>query len=416
MFTFFTKLFIHKRRDIICFLLFLTLPLVIQNAFGSESDVWTYSEVKLADAAPQINAQLKYLISEGIRNVNGQIKDIKNASGSSLEYEFSKFYDSKRDVPWLSHFEGCIAENNCPFGLIDRIVLKPGESVYAKSDYNEVTKSQLAPIIQLCGVRMGADKLTHMFEDGFRLYNIWMDKNRNLTDAELISISLSEENHTMGKTLTGINSWGDIYANLAGIRFFRDLFINGKLMGRKENGELFLKKDVDICKYIKPQFDERVSRVTFYEDNAKLLQTIINDKAKNPDKISPLQAEQVLCRKEDSTISISIFILAFTKQMVHPLKTIKFLENFPRSITEPDKRRQVENMLNGPDFSEAEINNFKESCKENSGSDQKCNCLIENFKKNFSFDEFMSLDTKIPFNTLTQREQKIISDVKNLCH
>jgi len=62
----------------------------------------------------------------------------------------------------------------------------------------------------------------------------------------------------MGTRLTGIFSYADVEANLAGVQFYRDFFGGPTpMIGRNANGLLTLLRSPDICDYVSDQFDER---------------------------------------------------------------------------------------------------------------------------------------------------------------
>jgi hypothetical protein len=51
------------------------------------------------------------------------------------------------------------------------IALERAESIYGQVHYNRVAIGFLSPSIDLCGVRVGCDKLTHLFSNGFFYYD-----------------------------------------------------------------------------------------------------------------------------------------------------------------------------------------------------------------------------------------------------
>ena len=108
-------------------------------------------------------------------------------------------------------------------------------------------------------MRMGADKLTHFFDDGFHYFNALRSRHRHLDPEDIRRLSMAFERSYMGTRMTGILSRADIEANLAGVRFYSDIFGgDAPMIGRGLNGRLLMLRKPDICAYVTPQFDERV--------------------------------------------------------------------------------------------------------------------------------------------------------------
>lgn len=230
---------------------------------ASESDPWTYAYVPLADSAPLVSRQLAAALESVIAAVNA------SAAGERLEVadrevEFVFFAEFRvrniRDVTW-GLFERCIGTNDCAgWPVFERIQMNPEESVYYAAGWRFIPAHfHLASIVEVCGVRMGADKLTHFFDDGFHYFNALRSRRKNLEPEDIRRLSMAFERGYMGTRMTGILSHADIEANLAGVRFYGDIF-GGKapMVGRDLDGRLVLMRKPDICDYITPQYDERI--------------------------------------------------------------------------------------------------------------------------------------------------------------
>jgi len=106
---------------------------------------------------------------------------------------------------------------------------------------------------------MGADKLTHFFDDGFHYFNALRSKRKHLDPEDIRQLSMVFEKSYMGTRLTGIVSRADIEANLAGVQFYSDFFIgDSPMIGRDRNGRLLMLRKPDICDYVTAQYDERI--------------------------------------------------------------------------------------------------------------------------------------------------------------
>ena len=281
---------------------------------AAENDPYTYSCIPLEDSAAKVNYKLNEILEEVIGTVNRDIAKFKrNSSDTYAEFYFSHYYYKNMFVDKYGHdafgvFETCIDTNTCEgWPYFERISLKPGESIYSEAKYTKLSKKFVSSTIQLCDVRMGTDKLTHLLKDGFKLYNA--TKQYNSTHDELLKYSMISENTFFGKKTTGVYSRADIVANTSGIKFFEDLF--SKHLVRQKNGQLKFSK-VNICDYVNSKFDERVSKNTYSEDAAKV--AILNEAILNRVKqCSDENKLEILARKSqpasigDSDKALSFF-------------------------------------------------------------------------------------------------------------
>jgi len=238
----------------------LALFSVPLSALASESDPWTYAFVPLADSAVAVNQRLAIALEEVIDAVNSRERQV--ADDRALEFAFFAEFRRRhiRDVTW-GMFELCIGTNDCPgWPDIERIQMYPEESVYHAAHWRFIpSRFHLASVIEVCGVRMGADKLTHFFDDGFHYFNALRSQRKALDPEDIRRLSMAFERSYMGTRMTGIVSRADVEANLAGVGFYSDIF-NGRspLIGRKPDGRLALLRRPDICEYVTPYYDERV--------------------------------------------------------------------------------------------------------------------------------------------------------------
>jgi len=243
---------------------------------ATETDSWTYRHIQLEDSASKINSIFDRQLEEIVRQVNLQNQQQLQKTGqpltdSEIERQMSALYFKKNfkgkiadDV--FGMFELCIDSNNCAaWPKFERIQLKPEESVYAQANYSEVTKHFVASQIQLCGVRMGTDKLTHMLKDGFRFYDYSMDASHPDWDEKKVrDVSLYLENTVMGTKFTGVFCASDIEANVQGYHLFNKLFRQTK---RDPNTGMIETPKVDLCDYVNAGFDETVLKNRYVHSN-----------------------------------------------------------------------------------------------------------------------------------------------------
>jgi hypothetical protein len=86
----------------------------------------------------------------------------------------------------------------------------------------------LTPTIEINGVRIGSDKLSHFVSSGWRYHTAYREalrSGKSAGDAERAAIrrGLLEERLILGKAVSGILSIADMEANLQGMLFYLDL-------------------------------------------------------------------------------------------------------------------------------------------------------------------------------------------------
>ncbi len=251
------------KRYFAVLILALTLLGISNITRASESDPWTYTYIPLTDSGNLISERLENLIQQIIDKINTGYTD-KELLVEDTEMEFKFFSEFRtthiRDVAW-GIFERCIGTNKCQgWPQFERIQMYPEESVYHEAKWRFIpSRFHLASIIEACGVRMGADTITHFFDDGFHYFNATRSKRKNLDLNDIRTLSEAFERSYMGTRLTGIFSRADIEANIAGVRFYGDFFAGpSPMIGRNEGGYLTMLRKPDICDYVTDQFDERI--------------------------------------------------------------------------------------------------------------------------------------------------------------
>jgi hypothetical protein len=243
----------------------LLLGLYCPVSWGTESDPYTYSDIPLEDSAAKINSYLQKKIDSVAEETNQVLADRPNISDRHLEFIFMSRYfkqinrTGKSEDLVYSELEQCIDSNQCPgWPYFERIKLYGPESVYAKSKYNPVAAKYLASIIVACGVRFSTDKLTHMLNDGFRFYNATRDGRSKITVSNVELYSNAVERSTLGMSLTGVHSYADVRANMAGVDFFTGL-LQGKMANYRRDPQTGLMvniRNIDICQFVDRKFDE----------------------------------------------------------------------------------------------------------------------------------------------------------------
>lgn len=271
-----------NRKPLLVFAAVLALPLAQPSgARGAETDNLTFRFVPLEDSAPKLNREINRVLGEIAGTVNRDLAasgGTARASDTDVEWTFARVYRrtvlAKFGDRLLPLFGACVERNDCPgWPKFERIVLTGKESIYDESRYTLIARRSLAPSFDLCGVRMGTDKLTHLFSNGFFYYNASRRRGSRLTGADAVDrAAMADERGLMGARSTAVVSPADAAATLAGWRLARSYFFGGDpVYGRDaRSGRLVRRRDVDVCRFVSSDFDEVRNPSIFTAGRAKV--------------------------------------------------------------------------------------------------------------------------------------------------
>lgn len=274
-------------------ILVLTCPIVSP---ATETDSYTYSCIKLEDSSRKINFKLNEILRDMVSRINGDISRAKKPNDINIKNSFSYYYYKEMFVDdygadAFSVFETCIDTNKCEgWPYFERVSVNPEESIYFETDFSHLSKKYLASNIEACGVRFSTDKLTHMLKDGFRYF--YAKNYFGLNNADILRISKYSESTIMGLKSTGVYSPADTIANIKGVEFFENLL--AKHLLKQKNG-LVQFRDVEICDFINPNFDERNLKNS-YVNKSQILQSAIEKRIL---QCSDSDREKILSRTHD---------------------------------------------------------------------------------------------------------------------
>ena len=259
---------------------FLLAASIAAAVSAAETDNLTYRYVPLAESAPAlnriVNATLDGIARRANTDLRGSAGGARAASDEDAELAFVERYRDavlrRFDDRLLPVFAACVERNDCAgWPRFERLVLVGDESIYGQSRYNRLATISLAPTLRLCGVRIGTDKLTHLFSNGFFYWNAGrLRRSAIRTDADARRLALADEDGLMGARSTGVSSPADAEATVAGYRLASGYF-EGRdpvfARGRR-SGLLVRRRDVDVCRFVAPAWDEALDPPTFTEGAA----------------------------------------------------------------------------------------------------------------------------------------------------
>jgi hypothetical protein len=141
----------------------------------------------------------------------------------------------------------------------------------------------VAANVQLHGIRMGLDKLSHFRGGGFiyfKQYNDYIHKYKRQYDAplarrkafeEAIDLGIKSEHSLLGTRGTGVFSYADLEANFQGLKLLLNLCLDPEpgshpylsQVTRDGKKQWVLAKSVNMARYFNPSFDEFINPSVF---------------------------------------------------------------------------------------------------------------------------------------------------------
>ena len=275
----------HFRNILFC-LMFVTS---ISQAI--EVDSYTYSYIPLSDSRDAINSVLNRYIRDTLIDTKPHLDKILNR-GRSISpgmiesyfmYNWKTVAGEKNQTAYnlvLSSPEICIGLNNCKdWPKLERIFLKQGESIYERAQYSSTSREFVASVVNLCGVRVGSDKITHFIMDARAYYHKLM---AGMSNEELAKQMDYIERGSCGLDNTHVYSKSDIYVNNKGVEFYNKIFQgeNPYVAYNQTTRQLEQINKVDICDYVDDNWDERVLKNSYGDyDTTKLFEVIEREKS-----------------------------------------------------------------------------------------------------------------------------------------
>ena len=118
-----------------------------------------------------------------------------------------------------------------------------------------------SPTVEVNGVRLGTDKLTHLLGTAW-YYHRWYRRARargaSPGEAELVALrrGVRAENTILGKLVSGVFSLADLEANYQGMWFYEHLCAGDDPTIVYDEGVWRLRRPFDLREYVTPEWDE----------------------------------------------------------------------------------------------------------------------------------------------------------------
>ena len=241
------------------------VAVVIALALGGEAHALECDQYfawgrPLADATEAINAKVNADISDALTAVNAR-RDRGDLSCRTVE---KRIVD--RFIYLIFLKPETLATNT---SLVERVPATPAEElrfrrayVYGRTSAIDIIRwMPPSPTISVDGIRMGTDKLSHLFSEGLwyhRWYRSFRERGLGHDEAlrKAVLRGVLTERTILGGTSSGVLSLGDLEANEAGMRFYNSFCDAAEPNLRLGPSGWEVARPFDLASYVSPEWDE----------------------------------------------------------------------------------------------------------------------------------------------------------------
>jgi hypothetical protein len=258
------------------------------SAFSLETDNFLTWGIELKDSSSDINTYINNNIQSTLNDLNEKKKSyecervrkkvVMNFRGfitHPMEHWIEETLGEEKVFPSEEHYT-------------DREYFMM--SIYGTEKFDVSKYFSLARNININGVYLGTDKLSHWMSTGERYYVIFTRalnrlKNTNEAFKKAIRYGIFLDRYILGGITSGVFSYADLEANFQGLLFNRNFCRAGadKNIIALKDGKWFLQNKVDVRDYVNPNFDETFNPSLFSSLKWKKVQE--NFKKENCGKI-----------------------------------------------------------------------------------------------------------------------------------
>jgi hypothetical protein len=249
------------------------------KALALETDNYLAWRVELKDSSKKINHFLKNQINQSLIRINNKSHP-------------QRCLDVTREI--ASNFRALLVHDNPVEKWLLRNLNKEEfyphhlffveESIFRNPYRIYIPEFGLAPNVQINGINLGMDKLTHWSSTGRRYFNIYIAaKNAGKTELEAtvmaIDYGIMDELSLHGYWASGVFSFADLEANYQGLLFYKKFCFDRKNTYLKLTPEKkwILVDSPKIEEYVNPYWDETFNTSHFISENWKKVAPVLKE-------------------------------------------------------------------------------------------------------------------------------------------
>lgn len=228
----------------------LLLALLLAVPAGAyECDQYTGRDAPLRDSLAPLDALVEQGLAQVVAAWRGPRDDLRFAR---------KVYWALGGFHWVDKVERYAMDSPD----IDR--LPRGRTIYTHAPMfagRVLFFFGVGETLEVGGVRIGSDKIGHFFSQGFKYFR---RERHGWTERRFIGWASRVEALIFGEFTTGVFSNADLVANYEGLLFYRSLFEDGAIPGKKaiirfENGRAWQERPFTWADHVNDFWDEALN-------------------------------------------------------------------------------------------------------------------------------------------------------------
>jgi len=289
---------------------FLTWGRELQD---SSNDINKYINKKAIDTLESLNLKRRSFTCEQVRNK--VIMSFRGFITHPMEHWIESTLGSKKVFP-----------SEQDYSDVDYFMM----SIYGTPKFDVSKYFSLSRNININGIYLGTDKLSHWMSTGERYYQVYKrhikkGRSEEVAFQKAINYGVFLDRFILGGVSSGVFSFGDLEANFQGLllnRQFCRVSKDSRYL-KYENGRWVLQRKIDVRDYVNPNFDE-----TF---NPSIFSALKWDKVKENFK-------KENCQKIQNQVYKSRF--DYYNKILKPSFSFKYIEELKKQNIRLPKNRE----------------------------------------------------------------------------
>ena len=276
------------KRIFLCAALLVAAPAI--KAY--ETDQFSNRQNPISDSTEILDARVNQSIADAVANWKGPRKEKKVVNA---------IYFDIGGVHWVDKIERWAMKSED----VERLQVSRFDSIYRGHPIWATRVAGMfgtAPTIKLNGQLVGSDKLGHFLSQGRKFWNRFQ---RYQDEAKAAEHSAYTERALFGQMTTGVYSNADLVANFEGYRFYRSLFEDDIIPGKKavlawRDGAWRVQRDFTWADHVNEYWDEALNINHFdallYPHMKERLESMCPDYFQAPELYTPSGEEGLKAR------------------------------------------------------------------------------------------------------------------------
>ena len=236
------------------------LVVLAPPAGALETDQYYAWRRPLADSSDALNAKINFEVDAALLEINARnggrdasCRDVLDA----IHRRYALFIFQKIEL-WAQR---TAVLNRIPADETEELAYRKNW-IYGQVAWYDLSRTvPPSPTIEIGGVRLGTDKISHFFSEG-HYYLDWYDgaRQRGLSHDEAVEFAarrgIAIETTVLGGVISGVISPADLEANQRGLEWYLDLCAGEPPLLERTEAGWRMRTPFDLRPYVSPEWDE----------------------------------------------------------------------------------------------------------------------------------------------------------------